>query len=157
VFETHRLSQTDLCCYRSELVRANGMLEGDAWAKLKSMSGVLSAISNSLQTAVDEGLPATSEHSRQQQAGTSQQRKGPAGSHWQLQQHRARPHSMLQQPQMQAATDSTAEALGKEESGNREVAAAFQALSEAFAARFKGFNTRGIVVVHGAASVGGRR
>lgn len=134
------------------------MLEGDAWGKLKSMSGVLSAISTSLQTAVGDEPPATSEHSRQQQAGTSQQRKGTASSHQRLQVHKATgSHAILQQPQMQAVTESADPAMSEEESGNREVAAAFQALSEAFAARFRGFNTGGVVVVHGATSVGGRR
>lgn len=48
-------ASTVLLSCRSELVRANGMLEGDAWARLKSFGGVLAAISTSLQQATLAG------------------------------------------------------------------------------------------------------
>jgi hypothetical protein len=43
-----------LTCHRSELVAANGLLEGDAWNNLKSVSGTLAAISMSLESAVQQ-------------------------------------------------------------------------------------------------------
>jgi hypothetical protein len=43
-----------LSSHRSELVAANGLLEGDAWTNLKSVSGTLAAISMSLESAVQE-------------------------------------------------------------------------------------------------------
>jgi hypothetical protein len=43
-----------LTCHRSELVAANGLLEGDAWNNLKSVSGTLAAISTSLWSAVQQ-------------------------------------------------------------------------------------------------------
>lgn len=85
------------------------MLEGDAWARLKSFSGVLAAISTSLQQAT-------------------------------------------------VASDTQSVAAGGIDPGsNMSVADAFSSLAEAFNMRFRGFNTGGVVVQHGAAHVGRHR
>lgn len=129
-------------------MRANGMLEGDAWQRLKSMCGVLAAISNSLDHAVEASGTRTPGTTQQQRQGQGQQRSYGSGRQHGGggQQHHRSFHpfsSRLAGPQdaSVSAGGDVEDVEDAEQQANREVADAFRSLSEEFKARFQGFNT----------------